>query len=134
MPTETDEEVVVALKKKFDHVREVIKGLPRGNACVYNFQDYLNLCGLTEKSYILVLRSGIEKPTVFLKREPNAVMVNAYNPLILYMWKANIDTQYILDIYAVIMYITSYMTKPNKGISQITEKMKKTACTKPKRQ
>ena len=118
LPDDFDESVRKKLRDKYQHVLEV-KGLPRGRACPYSFLDFLKLCGLSPEQYILVLRSSLDKPEVFLERQPNTVMVNAYNPLILLMWRANIDTQYILDICAVIMYITAYMTKPNKGMSLV---------------
>ena len=47
--------------------------------------------------------------SVVMKRKPFESWINAYNPDIIRVWKANIDLQYILDPYACVMYIAAYM-------------------------
>ena len=47
-----------------------------------------------------------------LPRKPEEAKVNDYNPLLLYLWKANVDVQYIAE-YSLSLtgYVTSYVTK-----------------------
>lgn len=50
-----------------------------------------------------------------LCRKENEIMINDYNPLLLLLWKANIDIQYINDNLNVLnRYISSYITKSEK--------------------
>jgi len=55
---------------------------------------------MDEHRYIMAVRSGIDRPTVFLKRELKDAFINAYNPKLAKAWKANMDIQFILDPYA----------------------------------
>ena len=45
--------------------------------------------------------------------------MNCYNPILLKAWKANLDIQYILDPYACAVYIHSYITKGQRGMSKL---------------
>ena len=54
-----------------------------------------------------------------MKRQPNELRVNNYNASCLSAWRANMDIQFVLDIYACAMYIVSYTSKAQKGISEI---------------
>ena len=45
--------------------------------------------------------------------------VNDYNPLLLYLWKANMDLQYVGDAsLALAHYVTAYITKAEKSHMQ----------------
>ena len=77
---------------------------------------------MSEEKYILAIRSSLNSPTVFLKRMPNELRVNNYNPACLAAWRANMDIQYVLDVYACAMYIVSYISKAQKGMSELLRK------------
>ena len=34
-------------------------------------------------------------------------------------WRANVDIQFVLDVYACAMYIVSYISKAQKGMSEL---------------
>ena len=54
-----------------------------------------------------------------LKWDVEEVRVNDYNPLLLYLWKANIDIQYVADSsLALAHYVTAYVTKAEKNHMQ----------------
>ena len=74
---------------------------------------------MNEKDYILCIRSLFNSSKVFLKRSPKEIRVNLYNKDILRAWKANIDIQYVLDPYECAMYIVSYISKPQRGMSNL---------------
>lgn len=45
--------------------------------------------------------------------------MNLYNKNILQAWRANIDIQFVLDPYACAMYIVSYISKSQRGMSNL---------------
>ena len=75
--------------------------------------------GVTENNNRLAIRSTLNSPTIFLKREPNELRINNYNPACLKAWRANMDIQFVLDVYACAMYIVSYISKAQKGMSEL---------------
>ena len=56
---------------------------------------------------------------VILKRDPCEAYVNNYNDKYLYAWRANIDVQFCLDTYAIVSYISDYLTKPDSGLTRL---------------
>ena len=56
---------------------------------------------------------------VFLERQPKDIRLNLYNETVLQAWKANIDIQFILDPCACAMYIVSYISKSQRGMSSL---------------
>ena len=54
-----------------------------------------------------------------LPRSPEEIRINNYNPLLLMLWKANMDLQYVGESsLAIAQYVTGYMTKAEKGNMQ----------------
>ena len=54
-----------------------------------------------------------------LQRAAGEERVNDYNPLLLYLWKANLDIQYVADSsLALAHYVTAYITKAEKSHMQ----------------
>ena len=82
-----------------------------------SFDELLLKLKVTEENYLLAIRSSINTPTVFLKRNPNELRINNYNPACLSAWRANMDIQYVLDVYACAVYIVNYISKAQKGMS-----------------
>lgn len=83
------------------------------------FQEFLTALHLSEEQYILALRSSLKTPTIFLKRSPLEIRVNAYNAPCLLAWRANMDIQFILDVYACAAYVASYVSKSARGMSEL---------------
>ena len=86
------------------------------------FDQLLINLNVTEQNYYLAIRSGLNSPTVFLKRNPTELRVNNYNSACLRAWRANMDIQFVLDVYACAMYIVSYISKAQKGMSQLLQR------------
>ncbi|OXA43032.1 ATP-dependent DNA helicase pif1 [Folsomia candida] len=72
-------------------------------------------------SYKMAIRSSIKRPTVFLKRSTNSSFINPYNRKLLEAWEANLDIQFILDIYS------SLDQDVRRGNIAIKDKLKKFA-------
>ena len=86
------------------------------------FDQTLEQLGVTEHEYILAIRSSLSCPTIYLRRSPNELRINNYNSACLEAWTANMDIQFVLDVYACTMYIVSYISKAQKGMSELLRK------------
>ncbi|KAE8281772.1 ATP-dependent DNA helicase PIF2 [Larimichthys crocea] len=53
-----------------------------------------------------------------LKRDPNECWINAYNQDLLRAWNANMDIQYVIDDFGCIMYMMSYISKPEHEMTE----------------
>ena len=74
---------------------------------------------ITSDQYHNTLQIALKRTTIILKRKPSEGSINPYNPYILKALRSNMDIQYIVDIWSCIAYITSYMCKPEKEMSQL---------------
>lgn len=54
-----------------------------------------------------------------VRRSPNECNINGYNPHVMLAWQANMDIQFIVDVYACVMYVASYMMKNEKGMGEL---------------
>ena len=62
---------------------------------------------------------------VVLKRELQDIFVNNYNVHWMWNWDGNMDIQPIFDYFACITYMTDYVCKPEKNISDILKDVSK---------
>ncbi|GFX47030.1 ATP-dependent DNA helicase [Trichonephila clavipes] len=73
--------------------------------------------------YRNILRAGITRPRVFLKREPKEKWHNPFNPFVLNIVKSNMDIQFIIEEYSCDQYVAEYFNKTNRGISNLQQKI-----------
>jgi hypothetical protein len=68
----------------------------------------------------LIINLGNKPIKIYnLKRSVAEMYINDYNPVLLLIWKGNMDLQYIHDKSLILnRYITSYVTKSEKLASQ----------------
>ena len=83
------------------------------------FEEFLKILDMTENQYVQAIRSSLKTAKIFLKRERSEVRVNSYNNSMLKAWQANMDIQYVLDAYACAAYIVSYISKGQRGMSNL---------------
>ena len=86
------------------------------------FDQLLINLKVTEQNYYLAIQSSLSSPMIFLKRKPNELRVNNYNISCLSAWRANMDIQFVLDVYGCAMYIVSYISKAQRGMSQLLQR------------
>lgn len=89
------------------------------NVDVMSFSDFLKELEMDLHTYLLAVRSSLCSPKIFLKRLPCETRVNNYNTIALKCWEANMDIQFILDPYACVSYIVSYISKRQRGLSNL---------------
>ena len=90
-----------------------------------SFESFLGKLDLDYDSYLHAVRSTLSRPKVFLKRSVQESRINSYNRTLIRSWSANMDLQYILDPYSCVSYIVSYISKGQRGLSNLL----KQACT-----
>ncbi|XP_075158165.1 uncharacterized protein LOC142231442 [Haematobia irritans] len=123
LPLPDDCENVLEYKNNFSKIQSLLNANMSADQLEHlnvfkNFLSHENIC-LSYNEYILSLRSALKKPKIMLIRRFEDRMVNAYNPTILGLHRANMDIQYILDPYACCSYIINYINKSNRGVSRI---------------
>ena len=114
----TKKECEVTSKKRQNVVQELDK-ISKDTDNSLTFEEFLKHINMNEEEYIKMIRAELKKAKVFLKRAPNEIRINAYNPVIMSLHRANMDIQFILDPYACSMYVVDYISKSENGMSKL---------------
>ncbi|KAJ8050135.1 hypothetical protein HOLleu_03215 [Holothuria leucospilota] len=107
--------------------KEYLDGLKLADDVTTTFEEMLQILDMTEDQYIHAIRWSLTADKLFLKRSPSEIRVNAYNKPQLETWKATMDIQYVLDPYACAMHIVSYISKGQRGMSNLMQRATKEA-------
>ena len=83
-------------------------------------QEVLDRAHVTLDDYTKSLSISKCGRSVILKRKQEQ-SVNYYSPAILKAWEANMDIHYVVNAYACVMYIASYMLKAEKGMGELSK-------------
>ncbi|XP_078621306.1 uncharacterized protein LOC144887780 [Branchiostoma floridae x Branchiostoma japonicum] len=119
-----DQEELIDVQKKqkevLSKVRSVMddKNIPED----ISLQNLLQKADVSPDAYEQALKVA-KSEKIILQRHPSERNINQYNPKILATWRANMDLQFILDPYSCIMYITSYMLKSERAMSELLRKV-----------
>ena len=89
----------------------------------------LDEVNISNSDYEDALSVSRKRASIVLKRKPFEASINPYNPYILKALRSNMDIQYITDVWACIAYITSYMCKPEREMSELMRNAVKEADT-----
>ena len=108
------------LKEALGRIRSLLNSINADKTMT--FVDFLEKLGLSEQKYTKALRLSLKHTTLLLKRSPSEIRINCYNPHLLKAWQANMDIQFVLDPYACAVYILSYITKGQRGMSKLLRK------------
>ena len=82
-------------------------------------QEVLDTAHVTLDDYTKSLSISKCGRSVILKRKPSEQSVNYYSPAVLKAWEANMDIQYVINAYACVMFIASYVLKAEKGKGEL---------------
>ena len=80
---------------------------------------------VTMEEYIGALNVSKNGHSVVLQRKLQEMNINNYNPAVLRAWRANMDIQFILDAYACVVYVTSYMMKSERAMGELLKQVVK---------
>lgn len=84
---------------------------------------------ISHDEYIKALGVSSKGSAVVFKREPDECYVNNYNGPVTLAWQANTDVQYVLNAYACVMYIASYIMKTDRVMGQLLKRVASEART-----
>ena len=103
-------------------LNKVCKILPE---CTSNttLDEVLSKAGVDKEKYNKALEITNNGIVVLLKREPNEQNINNYSIPVLQSWQANHDVQYILNAYACVMYVASYIMKTEKAMGALLKQV-----------
>jgi len=84
-----------------------------------SLDEVLFLANVTYDKYKESLEAITTKNTVYNKRPVNDCWVNNYNKYLLFAWNANMDIQFVTDVYSCVAYILSYINKAEGEMSDL---------------
>lgn len=87
-------------------------------------------CDIMETDYYDALDYVSNRVTIQYKRKPNEQNVSPYNTVILSLMQSNMNILYVTGMYGVIKYLTSYMCKPERTMSELMKEASKEATNK----
>lgn len=106
------------LREKRRNLQDALLTIQRNGEQV-TFHDFLASNEVTLQEYLEIVRSKLQRPTLFLRRTPNEGFINPYNKEILQLHSANMDIQFILDTYSCASYVLNYINKARRGLSKL---------------
>ena len=84
---------------------------------------------VSPNEYTEALEVSSKGSVVVLKRQPNEININNYNGPVTLAWQANTDIQYVLNAYACIMYVASYIIKTDRAMGVLLKQVASEART-----
>ena len=125
-PPSADDDIHSVQKWQSDILQRVQDALVEVDAeSDTSLQDVLNSVSITSEDYHRALAINVKGRSLVLKRRLCDLFINNYNATILLAWQANMDIQPVLDPYACIMYMVSYITKDEREMGEILRAAKK---------
>lgn len=88
-------------------------------ASTLSFEEFLQEIDMNLETYLHCIQSTLTVSKVFLKRSLEETRINNYNKTLLKCREANLDIQFIQDPYACVSYIVSYISKGQRGLSNL---------------
>lgn len=121
---EYDDSEIYEIECNYENVRMKLAELYKAPPDI-TFNEFLNALGLNKSQYYTLICYSISRPTVFLKREVNAIKINAYNKNILDLFGSNMDIQFIVYVYSCAQYVINYISKSRGELSKTLENIRK---------
>ncbi|XP_050957725.1 LOW QUALITY PROTEIN: uncharacterized protein LOC127158760, partial [Labeo rohita] len=119
-------------KMKKEQAGEILSGIKKtlsDDNCNYDSVEHLfKHLGINQASFEAAYKSFSRNTQIVLKREVNEVWVNQYSKPLLKCWNANLDIQYVVDAYACVVYIISYISKSEREMGLLLGNAQREAC------
>lgn len=109
--------------KQKDVLAKVCKIVSESQSCNLSLEQAILKAGVDKTAYQSALQTSTKGPVVVLKRSPKDCFVNNYNPTCLRAWNANLDIQFVLNAYACVMYVASYIMKTEKAMGKLLKQV-----------
>ena len=102
-----------------EEYKSLVKVMTKMPSEVDTFDDWLAHLKMSEEHYLQVLQAGLTHQKLFLCCGPADTHVNPYMKGLLRAWRINHDVQFVLKPFQCVSYISDYMTKSQKGLSEL---------------
>lgn len=112
-----DEEEKMLGKENFQKVAKFVSEVK--TASTLSFEEFLQEIDMSLETSLHCFQSTLTVSKVFLKLSLEETRINNYNKTLLKCWEANLDIQFILDPYACVSYIVSYISKGQRGLPNL---------------
>ena len=86
-----------------------------------SLSELLDRAEVTEQEYVNALEMSTNSSVVVLQREPSECCIN--NPSVILAWQANMDIQFVLNAYACVMYVASYIMKTERSMGELLKRV-----------
>ena len=106
----------MAGKKEFavKILNSVKQALSDENVIFESLEQLFESVGINQAIFEAAYKLVGRKTHVVLRRQIGEVWMNQYNKPLLRCWNANMDIQYVVNAYACVVYIISYISKAEK--------------------
>ncbi|KAK3105150.1 hypothetical protein FSP39_018213 [Pinctada imbricata] len=108
----------------YDILRRVWDSIQSESFNKLDTEGLLKRIGIDQSTYEQAQHIVATRQSIVLKRNPDEVWINQYNPTLLKCWDANMDIQYVLDPFSCIVYIISYISKSEREMGMILKQTK----------
>lgn len=115
-------------KKIVDKVlTEIVDNRTTEELCNVTLEDILHSSGVSEEEYENAMQTMQRNTAIHHKRQPNELNISPYNTVLLSLLKANMNLQFVTGVYGLLTYLTSYLCKAEKTVSELMKKAYKEA-------
>ncbi|XP_063984843.1 uncharacterized protein LOC135166507 [Diachasmimorpha longicaudata] len=105
-----------------EHYKIIKKNLENNDYA--DFESFYDDNGITsDNHYLEIIRAGIDRPKVILKRQPFEKWHENFNPFILNILNANMNIELIPDDYSCADYVMDLINKADRGISDLRRRI-----------
>ena len=105
------------IKKKLedDDLMKVLECLPLEK----QISELCKKCKVSVEDYTRALKYSYGRYSITYKRNLPERYVNCYNKELIKAWNGNMDIQVCLDYFAIITYVTDYVSKDDNTLTQV---------------
>ena len=123
-----DKDVISRIMEKYNKLEESEEEYIRNRN--ERIDTLMKIAGTDYAKYTAAIKASvIHGHMILLERDIDEGYINAFNPEWLEAWGGNIDLQPCLDYFAVITYVTDYLTKDDTGLTAILREVIKKSGT-----
>ena len=119
-PAEGNEDKDIETDQK--NAKELLESVKNELANETNYKSTTALfgkLGITQKQFENAYAELASQESIILKRKPQDVWINQFNPHLLRCWNANMDLQYVSNVFACVSYVVSYMSKAEREVGML---------------
>ena len=110
------------MKTDQKNAKELLESVKNELANETNYEstnDLFEKLGITQEQFEKAYAELASQESIILKRKPQDVWINQFNPHLLRCWNANMDLQYVSNVFACVSYVVSYLSKAEREVGML---------------